>query len=43
MFWKAKSVYKCSGGLKVNKPKSVGRSITFPWSPVCVRILTKEE
>ena len=27
LFWKAKSVDKCSGGLKVNKPKSVGRFI----------------
>ena len=27
LFWKAKSVDKCTGGLKVNKPKSVGRFI----------------
>ena len=27
LFWKAKSVDKCSGGLKVNKPKRVGRFI----------------
>ena len=27
LFWKAKSVDKCSGGLKVNKPKSVGKFI----------------
>ena len=27
LFWKAKSVDKCSDGLKVNKPKSVGRFI----------------
>ena len=27
LFWKAKSVDNCSGGLKVNKPKSAGRFI----------------
>ena len=44
LFWKAKSVDKCSGGLKVNKPKKCGEGYwTFPWSAVCVQTLPEND
>ena len=44
LFWKAKSVDKCSGGLKVKQTEKCGEVYwTFPWSAVCVQILPEND
>ena len=46
LFWKAKSVDKCCGGLKVKKNKKcreVDWTFQFPWSAVCVQILPEND